>query len=169
MLFLAEHIIPCHFLMEKLSLLPFRCFNVWISETRQLYSRRRWIHGFGHYCGNLPPDNSSGHWNDCRISADFVNKDTFKSVAGTVARDLLDNATQRGTTREQQGGLCFAKTPVPSLLHPSYTILTIRNLLVHAKQGATHPTDPGTCCFGNYFWQQLDRWQLKNCSDPRAV
>ena len=61
----------------------FQCFNVWISE--RLYSRRRWIHGFGHYCGNLPPDNSSGHWNDCRISADFVNKDTFKSLAGTLA------------------------------------------------------------------------------------
>ena len=113
--------------MEKLLLLPFQCFNVWIYETEQLYSRRRWIHGFGHYCGNLPPDNSSGHSNDCRISADFVNKDTFKSLAGTVARDLLHNATH--TEEEQQGALCLAKTPVPPLPPPSHTILTIRNLL----------------------------------------
>ena len=74
------------------------------------------------------PDNSSGHWNDCRISADFVNKDTFKSAAGRVARDLLDGVTHRENSR---GAFALLKHLCPP--PPSHTILTIRNLLVHAK------------------------------------
>ena len=84
----------------------FQCFNLW--DTEQLYSRRRWIPDFGHYCGNLPPDNSSGHSSDCRISADFVNNDPFKSLAGTTVYSLPHHRRP------------FAKTPVLPSHHSLY-------------------------------------------------